>query len=194
MLEGVAALVQHSLGQAGLAHAAGTGDRDEPMVGQQRTQRCKVVVAADQRLQCRRQVRAQPQLHRSGLRVASEARIDRRRGEPIAPAGDRRDASGTQQLAQIADLHREVALFDNESRPDKIEQLVLCHDPVAMFDQRHQKVEGTRSQSRELTVYQQLSFSRLDREMLEAKHVLSRERAKFASWHCSRVGGFHVAI
>jgi hypothetical protein len=62
----------------------------------------------------------------------------------------------------------QVVLFDDESGPDQIEQLVLCHHAIASFDQCRQHVERARAQGCWMAADQQLARGGLDLDVAEA--------------------------
>ncbi len=65
-------------------------------------------------------------------------------------------------------MHLQVVLFNHQTRPDEVEQLVLANHTLAPFDQREQQVEGTRSESGLLTVNQQLALGGANFDAAEA--------------------------
>src|SRR5713226_9815645 len=50
----------------------------------------------------------------------------------------------TQRLAQVRNVLREIRLFNEGVPPDRLEQFVLCNQPVGVFGEEKQDVEGFR--------------------------------------------------
>ncbi|MEO8525637.1 MAG: hypothetical protein ABI460_13010 [Caldimonas sp.] len=136
----------HDLRQAALADATGAHQRHETMCRKQARQQGHLVGAPDQRWAGCKPLdagRGRPRFVRSRLVIG--CCIDERRHEAVTPSGDRGNCPCTKQLAQAADLHRQVALFDHHARPHDVQQLALEYDPVPPLDQREQQVERPRA-------------------------------------------------
>jgi hypothetical protein len=63
--------------------------------------------------------------------------------ETVAPARDRCDGVGADQLAQAAHLHRQVAFLDDGIRPHQVKELILGDEPTGSLGQYQKQVEGT---------------------------------------------------
>ena len=94
------------------------------------------------------------------------------RGETVAAAWNRRDRVATEELAELADLHRQVVLLHHHPRPCGVEQLALGDDPLAPFDQRRQHVERPRADRQARAVLQQASTLGPKLERSEANHAV----------------------
>ena len=68
--------------------------------------------------------------------------------ELVTAPGNRGDRLRSEQLAQRRHLDLQVVLFDHQSGPDQVEQLVLADDAVALPNQHQQHVDRARSESR----------------------------------------------
>ena len=73
-----------------------------------------------------------------------------------------------QHLPQCADLHLQIVLFDHETGPDEVEQLVLRDQPIAPLDERQQHVERPRAEWGRRTVGSQLAGGRTQLEAAKA--------------------------
>jgi hypothetical protein len=65
---------------------------------------------------------------------------------------------GPKQPAQRKHLHREIVLFDDTPRPDKIVQLAATDDAITPLDQSKEQVERAASHSRFLPADEQLAL------------------------------------
>ena len=108
------------------------------------TQDAQLFAAAYERRLVRRQVAG----HVAGgqrcgrRRWRSGCSVKQGRRETIAASLDRGDDIGSEELAQGADLHLHVALFDHQVLPHQVEQLILGDDAIAPLYQGHQQIEG----------------------------------------------------
>ncbi len=93
----------------------------------------------------------------------------RRAGEPVAAPGDGRDQLVTEHLAQGRDLDGEVGLFDDQSRPDGVEQFGLGQQLAGTRRHRQQQVEGARTEGHGRAVCQQSALLWLQLEATEAE-------------------------
>ena len=102
----------------------------------------------------------------------------------VAFAGDGSNGVGTEDLAQRRHLHVEVVLLDHQSRPRKVEQLVLGNHPLASLDESQQNIECALAQRRRLIVDQELSRVPGSAQSDRICSSPSRhQRRKFASNH-----------
>ena len=165
------------LGKAALADAAGADHGDEPVQGEQAGEQHQVVVAADQIRSRRRQVGPGPAAVARGRGGASRVRpgfgdarriVMERRDEAIAAPRHGGDGPPAQKLAQAADVHRQVVLFDHHGRPDDVEQLALGDHAVAPLHQSQQQVECAGSHLAVLAADAQQSFRGVELGVQEA--------------------------
>ena len=70
-----------------------------------------------------------------------------RGSEAVSEPRNGRDHLSTEQLAQRADLHHQVVLFDHQRRPEGVEQIVLGDELTLPINQGQQHIEGTRAQA-----------------------------------------------
>ena len=130
-------------GQAGLADAAGAGDGDQPVLGDQREQGGTVVCTAHQRQRRHPGARA-VEADRRRLRHCGRRRrraIERQR-EAIATARNGGDGGRAQRFAQGRDMHVQVRLFDDGRAPHGIEEIVLADKAAGTLEQGDEKIEG----------------------------------------------------
>jgi hypothetical protein len=199
--EGVLPVVQQALAEARLAHAAGAGDGDQPVAGEQRAERSQVVVTADQRLQHRRQVGAQVgrckrgDIGRRFGRCFGVGRGNDRRGrqrrEAVAAPRDGGDHVVADKFPQRAHLHRQVVLFDCHAGPDDVEQFVAANNPVSALDQREQDIEGACAQSHDPAIGQQLALGRAEFEAAEVVDGVQRSKRGYG---LSTASGNHARV
>src|SRR5215831_14224034 len=82
----------------------------------------------------------------------------------------------TEQLAQAADLRRDVVLLDHNAGPDEIEQLVLRDQPITTLCQREQQVEGACAQRDIRAINSQQALGRTDLEVAEPQRFVAGGR------------------
>ena len=87
-----------------------------------------------------------------GRRRIACSLLDQRRREAVAATRHRGDDLVAERLAQGADLHRQVALFHHQARPDQGQQFAFANDAIAAFDQGQQQVEGASAQGQALAL------------------------------------------
>jgi hypothetical protein len=149
-------------GQAGLANATGTAERDQPSAIARSDERGSVVSTAIQRRQCGDQIaryfRAPRRrcCHRCGCACPFTHHSLCRKA--IATSGNRSDGLGAQQLAQAGHLDSEVVVFDHQARPCRRDQFIFAHHAIAALHQCQQHVERARAHGHGSPVHPQLSL------------------------------------
>lgn len=104
--------------------------------------------------------------------------------EPIAGAADGPDdalsASGvTDGATDLLDLGRERGLTHKSVTPDRVEQLLLGHDPVARVDQSGQERHGARLQLHRSAIAKQLPPVGVEHTRAEPpSHLIHRHRTR----------------
>ncbi len=187
---GVSQLVRDGLRQPRLADTRGANDRYDAVLVEQRAHVREVcnptvewrqefgqVVLARRRL---RLARCRQWRGSRGSRRQLRDLLAQRRREAITAPWNGRDGLRPEQFAQAADLHLQVVLLDHQTGPDELQQFVLADRAVAVLDQRHQHVEGTRTQLGRLAPDQQLALGAADHAGIEAQFSGRGNRS-----HCS---------
>jgi hypothetical protein len=101
----------------------------------------------------------------SDARTASAASaaspgVDPVQREPVTPAGDGRNCTGTKHLAQRGYLNLQVVLLHHQAGPDAIEQFVLGDQLPAALHQGQQDIEGPLAEHHGTAVFQELPLAR----------------------------------
>ncbi|MNU74474.1 hypothetical protein D3C71_639770 [compost metagenome] len=147
----------HADGNAGLAHAAGSGDRDQPARRKHAEQALDLRLASHEPGEASGQPgRRVPQRRVGYLRHGSgrhELAVHSPQ-EAVAAQWDVGDpfqapvlsAGPTQGLAQDRHMDSHARLLDHRVRPDRREQLVLADHFAGATHERDQQSEGTRSE------------------------------------------------
>ncbi|MEI9887629.1 MAG: hypothetical protein WDN08_14235 [Rhizomicrobium sp.] len=160
----------------GLAHAARTDDRDEPLGDHFAANLANRFVAADHPHRARRQRIGG--IERSFGRRRRVGRDPRgRRDEAIAPAGHGRQIAGArlagvERLAQGRDVDAEADLLDEDAGPDLGQQFLVADDFTGIFGQDGKDVEGARAQFDDRIAFLEHAFRREQPERSESEDVL----------------------
>src|SRR5262249_45994911 len=147
----------------------------------QRGKRSEILVAADKRSEftgkmslsscdrCRRGLC-------SGGAGTVVRTVPRRGDESITAPRHGRDHMRTQQLAQAADVRRDVVPFHHDVPPDQVEQLLLGHQALAPPCQYQREVERARTDGDIPAVYPQHAFGGTDFKPAKAKRFVIASR------------------
>jgi hypothetical protein len=82
-----------------------------------------------------------------------------RDGEPITTSRNRCDRLLPEDLAQRGDLHLQIVLFDDELRPDPVQQLLLGHQLTGPLQERDEHIESARADHHRLAARQQAALA-----------------------------------
>ncbi len=125
--------------EPGLARPAGTGQRDQPMRGEQRLEPCDLVFAAYEARQLMGKL--VPDRHRRrGRRFGFASEYGRNESIPLSRHCA--DGVGTDHLAQRRQLHAQCRVLDHDVGPDATEQFVLRDEVSGAIEERQEQVEG----------------------------------------------------
>lgn len=150
------------------------------MLAQQRRDRGKIFRAAIKLRKTRRQIGAHYRSRGFGRRIRrngvsldgrfSGVGVSSRDGqvEPVAAPGDGREGTLAENLAQRGDLHLQVVLLDDESRPHRGEEFVLRDEHARAVRERDQQIKRARTQGDGRTVCEQDALARTQLEPAEA--------------------------
>src|SRR5262245_28549015 len=102
--------------------------------------------------------------------IISDAR--HRRLEPVAVSGNGHEifwivALFAERLAKRRNLDREIRFFNDLTRPDLRQNLVLAQQPATVLKEHQQQVEGLRWQRDFMSVMQQLPVRHVELEVVE---------------------------
>ena len=155
------------------------------MLAQQRCDRGKVFRAPIKPRKTRRQIGERCRSREFGGRIGhSDASLDARRSgigvdrrdgqiESVAAPGDGREGALAEDLAQRGDLHLQVVLLDDQSRPHGGEEFVLRNERAGTVGECDQQIERARTHRDGRTVREQ---DALARKQLEPAEAAARKR------------------